>query len=242
MSAADERNPTDSSPLAGELPTAEVDVNGAAAHGEKPGHSTRRNRWLPTRLQAVAAFGVAAALLLAVDRFAFESVVVPSASMEPTVLRNERVFLNRLPGQSIRRFDVVVVDSRALGRRIAKRVVGLPGERVRLEASWKVFVDGESLAYSEASAGHTRTEAGDHEIRLVAGPTPPAATRFGREDLLLGPGEYFVLGDNRLASTDSRVIGPVKREEIQGKLGLVWYSFDLEQHRIRAGRLGAKVR
>ena len=242
MNTAGEPNSAAPPPSSGEFVSAKADAGKGEGTGRAADHTHRRRRWLPTRPQAVAAFLVAGALLLFSDHFVVESVVVPSSSMEPTILPNERVFLSRLPGRAIGRFDVVVVDSRALGRRIAKRVVALPGERVRLEASWKVFVNGTPLDYSEVAADHTRVEAGDHAVRLAGGPNPTPPTEFGGEDLLLGPDEYYVLGDNRFASVDSRVIGPVKRGEIQGRLGLVWYSFDLQQHRVRTERLARLVR
>ena len=138
---------------------------------------------------------VAFVLLALNDVFVYESVLIPSTSMEPAILPNERLFLAKLPYRTIRRSDVVVINSRRLKERIAKRVIGLPGERVR----------------------------------------------SGAREIQLGPDEYFVLGDNRLASRDSRVIGPITRAEIEGKLEMVWYSFDLEHGRLRWDRIFHRV-
>ena len=157
--------------------------------------------------------------------------------MRPTILRNERIFLRKFAVGDIRRFDVVVIQSRSIGHRIVKRVVGLPGDRVRLEDSWRVVVNGVPLTYTEPDAQHVLTEAGDHRIQLVRNPKFFYPTEYGKQDTVLGPGEYFVLGDNRLASGDGRTFGPVKREEIQGKLGPVWYSYDRDARRLRTERL-----
>lgn len=151
-----------------------------------------RPRWR----RAVFATLVAIGLLLLNDMLVFESILIPSTSMEPAVFPNERVLLEKLPFQSVGRFDVVVINSRRLRERIVKRVIGLPGERIRIE---------------------------------------------GRE-VQLGPNEYFVLGDNRAASRDSRVIGPVSSGEIEGKVKLVWYSFDLHGGRPRWGRIFHAIR
>ena len=67
-------------------------------------------------------------------------------------------------------------------------------------------------------------------------------TEYGKADLLLGPGEYYILGDNRLASGDSRAIGPVKHAEIQGRLTFIWYSLDLKTGHFRWNRVAQAVR
>jgi signal peptidase I len=187
--------------------------------------------------RAAIALAIGGAAWLINDTWFFESVVIPSSSMVPAILPNERIFLARFPPPAIRRFDIVVIKSRNYGERIAKRVMAVPGERVRLEASWRVFINGESLTYSDENAAHERIEAGDHAIRTVQSASASFATQFAAHDLVLGPDEYFVLGDNRLASEDSRAIGPVTRAEIQGTLGIVWYSYDCEHHRWRVARL-----
>jgi hypothetical protein len=64
----------------------------------------------------------------------------------------------------------------------------------------------------------------------------------GKTEVWLGPDEYYVLGDNRLASGDSRAIGVIRGDEIQGKLWLVWYSYDLAQRRFRGERIGTVLR
>jgi len=209
---------------------------------DAPGENRhRRPRLLPTIKQAAIAFGIALALLVINDSFVFESIVVPTSSMQPTILPNERIILNHLSRTSLNRFDVVVINEGNTGRRIVKRIIGLPGERVRLEDSWKVFLNGQPLPYGQRSTEGLRTEGGDHVIRIVGDLRPPE-TKFGKKDLLLGPDEYFVLGDNRFASSDSRVVGPVKRDHIQGTVSGVWYSFDLVLHRFRTERIAQRIR
>jgi signal peptidase I len=184
----------------------------------------------------MAAAGLAGALLVANDVFFYESILVPSASMQPTILPNERIFLRHFPGR-IKRFDVVVLAGQRFGERLAKRVVGLPGERVRLEDSWRLYINDVRLPYTSETMLHEWREANDHEICVGAGLGTTFVTRFGAADLLLGPDEYFVLGDNRLASDDSRSFGPVHSAEVQGTLGRIWYSYDRTERRVRTERL-----
>lgn len=202
--------------------------------------AAHRRRFIPTVRQAAISFSVALVLLLINDSFIFESIVVPTASMQPTILPNERIFLDRIPLRPFRRFDVVVIHEPAAHKRILKRIIGLPGERVRLSESWKVFIDDRPLAYGALLSDGTRTEAGNHRIEIASEAKPPE-TQFGLHDLQLGPDEFFVLGDNRLASIDSRVIGPIRRNDIQGIASMVWYSFDLAQHRLRTERMPSRV-
>ena len=197
---------------------------------------------LPSARTWVAGFAAAALLLWLNDRFLFESIQVISSSMRPTLLRNERAYLQRAGLGEYRRFDVVVINSEVLGHRIVKRIIGVPGDRVKLEDSWRVVINGQPLDYQPAPGATNRLiEAGTHEIQLQRNPKFSYETKFGLDELLLGPDEYYVLGDNRLASGDSRFYGVVKRNEIQGKLRLVWYSYDLIERRFRWERIGTKL-
>jgi signal peptidase I len=202
------------------------------------GSAPRKRRILPSRWQAIGAFLTAVALLAAIDAFFLESVVVPSSSMRPTILPNERLLVQKWPPREIRRFDVVVIRSGVLHQRIAKRVIGLPSDRIILEEGWRVRLNGKLLDYSAAADPSLWTEAGHHAIRVQRDAGQVAVpVRFGQEEIVLGADEYFVLGDNRLASEDSRLIGPIRRSEVEGFARVAWYSYDLQEHRWRWDRL-----
>lgn len=196
----------------------------------------------PRRRRVVLAIGLVLGLLVFCELFVCESVLIPSSSMEPVILPNERVLMTKLPFRSVRRFDVVVIDSRRLKERIAKRVIGLPGERVRLDQDWKVVIDGRELYYQPGPDAGEMFEAGVHPIRVNARSQKPAEPGSIAREVQLGRDEYFVLGDNRLASRDSRVIGPIRRREIEGKLGIVWSSFDLRSRHRRWDRIFHVIR
>jgi signal peptidase I len=186
--------------------------------------------------------------------FAFRSAfadwnTVPTGSMQPTIRIGDRIAVNRaaydvrLPFTHYsllhlgdpRRGDIVIIDSGATGERLVKRVVGLPGDRVALRGN-VLFVDGRAARYRPLSVGGIRDDAGDpadyaiesldgmrHEVRLSRY-APSPARDYG--PVTVPAGEYFVLGDNRDDSLDSRFIGFVPRREIVGRARYVVVSLD----------------
>jgi len=103
-----------------------------------------------------------------------------------------------------------------------KRLVGLPGERIRI-ADGKLFANGKLLGESDGIPEITYTE--------PAG-TPSSARRDGQE-FLVGPDEYFALGDNSPNSYDSRYWGCVPASAVYGKVTMIYYPFS------RAARLSS---
>jgi signal peptidase I len=128
-----------------------------------------------------------------------EPVLVEGDSMRPTLLPGWRLAVGPLDHPP-RRGDLVVV--RRGGLEVVKRVVGLPGERVRLVAG-RLEVDG--LAVAEPYLGGTTgDEARDLDIRL-------------------GEDQYLVLGDHRAASTDGRDFGPVPAAALTGRVRFAYW-------------------
>jgi signal peptidase I len=149
---------------------------------------------------AAATLGVGA-LALAARRLArLEPVLVAGDSMRPTLLPGQRLAVGPLD-RPPRRGDLVVVrrDAAPAALEVVKRVVGLPGERVRLVAG-RLEVDGVEVA----------------EPYLAAGPA-------GDLDLRLGQGQYLVLGDHRAASTDGRDFGPVPAAALTGRVRFAYW-------------------
>jgi signal peptidase I len=130
------------------------------------------------------ALGAVMAAALAARRGQLEPMLVKGGSMRPTLAPGQRIAVAPLV-RPPRRGDLVVVARRE-DLEVVKRVVGLPGERVRL-ADGRLEVDGETVPEPYLSGGPV---AGELEVRL-------------------GPAQYLVLGDHRAASTDGRDFGPV---------------------------------
>lgn len=163
--------------------------------------------------------------------FLFQAFDVPSSSMEKTVLTGDRVLVNKfvyaakdgllgrlLPARSLRRGDVVVFRFPEDPRRdFIKRVVALPGETVSIRDK-KVFVDGRLL--SEPYAFHADDTIWPDEPGIVEG----RRRRDQLPDVRVPDDAYFMLGDNRDDSNDSRFWGPVPAANIEGRALVVYWS------------------
>ena len=151
------------------------------------------------RLAYEAAIGVLLALLL--RRFVCMLVRVKGRSMMDTLHNGDFMLALRygLFGE-VRRFDVVIC--RYPGRKgyFVKRIVGLPGERVAMTEG-ALCINGEAVAEN----------------------FPLRKTLRGFEERTLGPDEYFVMGDNRPCSHDSRRIGPIPRSAIHARVCCVFW-------------------
>ncbi len=144
------------------------------------------------------ALGALVAAGLAVRRARLEPMLVEGGSMRPTLDPGHRIAVAPLV-RPPRRGDLVVL-ARSDGLEVVKRVVGLPGERVRLAAG-RLEVDGAPVPepYLVGDAG-----AGELEVEL-------------------GPAEYLVLGDHRAASTDGRDFGPVGADALLGRVRFAYW-------------------
>ena len=156
------------------------------------------------RTVTLAAAGLALGALAVLGRrlARLEPVLVAGDSMRPTLLPGQRVAVGPLD-RPPRRGDLVVVrrgpQGASGGLELVKRVVGLPGERVRLVAG-RLEVDGLAVAepYLDATPG-------------------------GDLDLRLGEDQYLVLGDHRAASTDGRDFGPVPAAALAGRVRFAYW-------------------
>jgi signal peptidase I len=144
-------------------------------------------------------------LALTVHLFLAQATIVYGQSMEPNLSERQRLIIDKFsyhfrPPQ---RNDIVVLDIPGMNEMLVKRVIGLPGETVEIRQG-VVYVNGSPLP-----------EPFPHELGFQS-----------MEPMTLGPLNYFVMGDNRDNSNDSRSFGPVKRETIVGRVWLRYWPLD----------------
>lgn len=131
-------------------------------------------------------------VVVLIRTFIITPVRVDGDSMKNTLKNGDILLLYKLG--SINRLDIIVLDEEKDNEKIIKRVIGLPGETVAIKKG-KIYINDKVIddeyAYGETSDYDKVTLEGD---------------------------EYFILGDNRLISKDSRYFGPIKENEIKGKI------------------------
>lgn len=139
--------------------------------------------------------------IILIRLFLFSPIRVNGTSMYPTLQDKEFMILNKIAlKDGINRFDIVVVKTS--NTNIIKRVIALPGESVMYKDN-KLYINGKVI---EDNYSKTPTEDFDN--------------------IVLKEDEYFVMGDNREVSKDSRIIGPVNIKNIKGKTNLVFFPFN----------------
>lgn len=195
-------------------------------------------------------------LITALVLFAFRSAIadwndVPTGSMKPTIMEGDRVFVNKLAydlkvpftqwhiaqWDNPKRGDIVVFFSPADGQRLVKRVVGVPGDVIELRNE-KLFVNGQPVQYEQLAPKYINElpaaeqsqhqfadeELANHPHPVMATPTYSAPRTFG--PITVPQGQYFMMGDNRDNSFDSRFYGCVERNRIVGRASAVVISLD----------------
>lgn len=179
---------------------------------------------------------------------------VPTGSMKPTILEGERIVVNKLAydlkfpftrwrlarWEEPQRGDVVVLFSPQDGKRLVKRIVAVPGDRLEARGG-RLIVNGRALGYRAADATTlddigaiadgrvVLTERlGERSHLVMHTPFPAAPRTFG--PVVLPADSYFVMGDNRDESFDSRFFGLVPRDAIMGRAVAIAASVDPEHH------------
>jgi signal peptidase I len=180
---------------------------------------------------------------------------VPTGSMKPTILEGDRIFVNKLAyGLKVpfttwhlarwdapKRGEIVVFNSPSDGVRLVKRVVGVPGDQLQMIDN-RLFINGRPVDYervdqsfvsalpaSERSRHAYATEQlGAHPHPVMITPWAVAQRSFG--PVAVPPGHYYMLGDNRDNSSDSRVFKFVHEDQIVGRSSRVAMSLDYDNH------------
>jgi signal peptidase I len=179
--------------------------------------------------------------------FIFQAFEIPSSSMEDTLLIGDHVFVNRvqfaprsswvgplLPYRDIRHGDIFVfLSPQTKGLYVVKRVIGVPGDRIHLREG-AVYRNGEKL--NEPYVMHKQGDYNPYRDNFPAVPPEgygvsptwePVMRSFVQgDDIVVPPGMYFGMGDNRDVSYDSRFFGFIPRENVIGRPMFIYWSFE----------------
>jgi len=139
-------------------------------------------------------------VVVLIRTFIITPVTVDGVSMNETLADKDIMILNKLGKNNINRYDVVVIKRNK--DKLIKRVLGLPGEKIKC-VSGIIYINNEEI-----------------ENKHAYGKTADF------KEYVLSDDEYFVLGDNRENSLDSRSFGPVKKENILGTTSLIIFPFN----------------
>ena len=167
---------------------------GLSQKAQIPTHHRIKTKRETLIILTVFLLALVAAFLL--SRYAVRLGVVSGQSMEDTLFEGDLVLISKLSGE-VQKGDVIVFYKPDLTRgSIVKRVVAAEGDRVEISSLGELSVNSEYILTFDRDSG------------------------FDEMDILLGEGEYFVLGDNNQASTDSRSkeFGLVSKDELEGKV------------------------
>jgi signal peptidase I len=177
---------------------------------------------------------IAVILALFIRTFVVQAFKIPTGSMENNLLIGDHLLVNKfvfgpagpergiLPMRDIRRLDIVVFKYPDEPERdFIKRVIGLPGETVELRNK-KVYINGRAL--DEPYVHFLEPASDSQEITSF-----DVRERYG--PVRVPEGQYFVMGDNRDNSQDSRYWGFLPRSYIKGRALMIYWSFDNEGDR-----------
>ena len=155
----------------------------------------------------ILSYVIVVIVALLIKTYIFTPIRVNGTSMYPTLNEGDIMILNEIGYHlnGVERFDIVVVK-KDNDDRIIKRVIGLPGETVSYKDN-KLFINGEEIS-------EDFTHAITHNFEL---------SEINEE--IIPNDYYFVVGDNRGNSKDSRIIGLIHKNEIKGKTSFVIYPF-----------------
>jgi len=211
---------------------------GTRAPADAPVNKTHKKSVLREYAEAIF---IAVLLALVIRQFAVQAFTIPSGSMMDTLLIGDYILVNKflygaeipflgvhLPGlRSPERGDIIVFKyPNDETRDFIKRIIAVGGDSVQVRDN-RVWLNGKLLDEPYVRPGS-----------FHANPSTHCGYLYACEPLRVPPDSYFVMGDNRDNSQDSRYWGFVRREKIRGNAFLIYWSWNGETHWLRWWRLG----
>ncbi len=183
-----------------------------------PKHRKKPRSSLRSAVEWIAVIGGAVLVALVVKTFLFQAFYIPSPSMSPTLVQNDRVLVNKLAYHfhDVHRGDVVVFERPPTEpsqdiKDLIKRVIALPGDRISITGD-RVSINGRQIY--ESYVHRLPTTYASCGLGKVQGIDTKAGLRIPK-------GMVFVMGDNRTDSHDGRCFGPIAEKLIVGRAFVV---------------------
>lgn len=245
--------------------TCEVTAGSALArkNSRKPGPKSGKDKKQESTPEFIASIASVLVTGLFIITFIVQAFEIPSSSMEKTLLIGDHVFVNRvsfapatswieplLPYQQVRRGDIIVfLSPEQPGLYLVKRVIAVPGDRLRLR-SGVVYLNGvpQNEPYVQRDGSFIPYR---DEFPSVMPPPPPPYASAGLYDefapnihdgeLVIPPGDYFGMGDNRDNSKDSRYWGFIPRANIIGRPAFIYWSFRESPDQYKKTSIGDRI-
>ena len=240
-----------------------ADGSGPAVPPPPPGPLAASSLW-----EGAKSLLLAFALFLALRSFVIQNFVITSGSMIETLLVGDFLMVNRValgsripftrtlvPGYSEpHRFDVIVFDPpHEENLKLVKRLIGMPGDTVEMRDK-VLWINGAAVEepwvrYEGAGDEvHPMMEWQRDRVGPGVDPTTYRPTRDTWGPLVVPPEHYFMLGDNRDSSLDSRYWGLLERWRLEGRAVFIYFSYDRDSPRpfaflreVRGGRIGTSI-
>ncbi|MGM0367373.1 MAG: signal peptidase I [Actinomycetota bacterium] len=148
---------------------------------------------------------LAISLSLTIRILIFEPFIVPTPSMEPTLMVRDKVLVNKLSYKfgPINRGDLVAFHSSYENKDLVKRVIALGGEEITLTTEGEIYINGQPYEENYLPDGYNIS--------------------YQNQTIILNENEIFVMGDNRKNSLDSRYFGTITEEDVFGELVFIYW-------------------
>ncbi len=177
-------------------------------------HKKKKKPFALRLLKFLMDVGVFVLIVLAISyvlsTFVAQRILVHNVSMQDTLMEGDVVLMDKFSYRfrDPERFQIICFDSDYEREGLIKRIIGMPGETIMISHGM-IFING-------------------NQFKDVKGLTPIEDAGLAAEEIHLGEDEYFVVGDNRDKSIDSRFaeVGNVKKDKIIGRAGLIIYPFN----------------
>jgi signal peptidase I len=235
-------------------------------HGKrKKRHSGKGELTLPMIVDYSRSFFPVLLVVFLLRSFLYEPFRIPSGSLEPTLLQGDFILVNKYdygvrlpvlhkvirPGSEPQRGDIIVFRwPPNPSFDFIKRVIGVPGDKISY-INKELYINGNKIPQNFLANVTVNDDGGEpvhaiektedllgvkHHIYI-----DPGKTGRDYQDVIVPPGMYFVMGDNRDDSADSRFWGFVSDKDIVGKAVLIWMSWDSPATNVRWNRLGTSI-